>query len=209
MKRMWIALWLAASALGTQHGIADPAAPAPAKLVWCGLDYTWVRMIGSADFRQPQNIFPKMLDSWNMLFLKEMTPKLAELGMTVYPDTSAVRSRNRAVGPAHILRQDGPREAMVLQTHISQEMIASAVRGYSLSHGQGLGLVFIIDRLVKMQQEGCLYIVFFDVASRRILHCERVCEQAGGGGFRNYWFRPAKGAVKRLPSIYKRMLRGR
>jgi hypothetical protein len=63
--------------------------------------------------------------------------------------------------------------------------------------------VFIVDRLVKKQETGCTYVVFFDVQSRKITHSERICAGAGGGGFRNYWFRPIKGAVEKLPKMYK------
>ena len=41
-------------------------------VVWVGLDYSMVRMYGTQDFRQPEEIFPKMLDSWNSLFLTEL-----------------------------------------------------------------------------------------------------------------------------------------
>ena len=76
-------------------------------LVWCGLDYSLVKMIGTLDFRQPDQIFPGMLLAWNGLF--------------TFP--------------------------------------------------------------------------------------ERVCAGAGGMGFRNYWFRPIKDTVKKLPKMYKQARR--
>jgi hypothetical protein len=70
-------------------------------------------------------------------------------------------------------------------------------------------MVFIMDRLVKAQETGCMYVVFFDVASRKVVHSERVCERAGGIGFRNYWFRPVKNVVDKLPKIYKTVKAGK
>jgi len=49
-----------------------------------------------------------------------------------------------------------------------------------------------------------VYVVFFDIGSRKILYFERRCEKAGGMGFRNYWFGPVKRAVKDLPSLYQK-----
>jgi hypothetical protein len=40
-------------------------------VVWVGLDYSMVRMIGGNDFRVPDVIFPAMLEKWNTLFLDE------------------------------------------------------------------------------------------------------------------------------------------
>jgi hypothetical protein len=60
-----------------------------------------------------------------------------------------------------------------------------------------------MDRLVKVQQTGCLYVVFFDISSRKVLKYERFSEKAWGIGFRNYWFRPVKDAVKKLPRMYQ------
>ena len=52
----------------------------------------------------------------------------------------------------------------------------------------GLGLVFIVDRLVKPARKGAVYIVFFDVAKREVISADRVVHPAGGAGFRNHWF---------------------
>jgi len=173
-------------------------------LVWCGLDYSKVKMIGTQDFRQPHQIFPGMLAEWNGLFMVEMLPKLESMAKSVESDLDAVTARNGNASDSQIERADGTRDEMVKPTHITEADVAQAVRDYKLKHDQGLGLVFIMDRLVKAQKTGCLYAVFFDIASRKVLYSERLCEGAGGMGFRNYWFRPVKAAVDKLPKMYKR-----
>ncbi len=201
MKRIRIALMLLSLASAT--GARAEQQPAADTLVWCGLDYSMVKMIGTADFRQPDQIFPKMLEGWNELFLKEMLPQLASMAKSLRTDLSAVTARNAKATPGQIEREDGSKDEKVKPSHISDADIAQAVRSYELKSGQGLGLVFIMDRLVKAQETGCLYAVFFDTASRRVVFSERVCSEAGGMGFRNYWFRPVKNAVKKLPKMYK------
>ena len=74
-------------------------------------------------------------------------------------------------------------------SHISEKDIAASVKGYDLKYKDGIGLVFIVDRLVKVQKVGCLYVVFFDIKSRNVLSSERVCNEGGGAGFRNFWFK--------------------
>ena len=189
-------LALAGSVRAQETGTADT-------LVWCGLDYSMVKMIGTADFKQPDQIFPAAFESWNALFMKEMLPQLEKMAKSSGSDLKAVESRNEKASPNQIEREDGTRDEMVKATHITEADIADIVRSYNLKHDKGLGLVFVMDRLVKAQQTGCLYVVFFDIASRKVVVSERVCADAGGMGFRNYWFRPVKTAVDKLPKMYR------
>jgi hypothetical protein len=172
-------------------------------LAWCGLDYSMVKMIGTHDFRHPEEIFPGMLAKWNDLFIKEMLPHLESITKSVQIDLQSVTARNQTTSANQIEHVDGSHKEMVDTSHISEADIDKAVRSYELKTNEGLGLVFIVDRLVKKQETGCTYVVFFDVKSRKVVHSERICAGAGGGGFRNYWFRPIKSAVEKLPKMFK------
>jgi len=164
-------------------------------------------MIGTLDFRQPDQIFPGMLLTWNGLLMKEMLPQLEKMAKSVRTDLKAVEANNAKASTTQIQREDGTRDEMVTPSHISQADLANVVRAYELKNDKGLGLVFIMDRLVKAQETGCMYVVFFDIASRKVVLSERVCAGAGGMGFRNYWFRPIKDTVKKLPKRYKQAKR--
>lgn len=179
----------------------------PDTLVWCGLDYSMVKMIGTKDFRKPDDIFPGFLEKWNSLFMTEMFPKVKHLARSVETDTKAVEPGNAKANAGCIIREDGSRDEMVNASHITGQDIAAVVKGYELKSSKGLGLVFIMDRLVRAQQKGCLYVVFFDISSRKVVYSERLCEKAKGNGFRNYWFGPIKDAVGRLPRMYKKALK--
>jgi hypothetical protein len=174
----------------------------PNALIWCGLDYSRVKLIGSEGFNQPAEIFPGMLVAWNSLFMREVLPDLEKKFPSLGSDTSAVGAANDKATAKQIDREDGTREEKVNLSHITDKEIASMVRSYKLKHEKGVGLVFVMDRLVKVQETGCLYVVFFDIGSRKVLKCERVSEKAWGIGFRNYWFRPVKSAVKKVPTMY-------
>jgi len=202
MKRIYIALML----LGLTSLRVTRAADAPSDaLVWCGLDYSMVKMIGTADFKQPDQIFPGMLEQWNALFMKEMMPQLEKMTTPVQSDLAAVTARNGKTSDKQIQREDGTKDEMVKPTHITDADLASIVKSLTMTHDSGTGLIFVMDRLVKAQETGCLYVVFFDVSSRKVLHSERVVTAAGGAGFRNYWFKPIKTAVSGLPKQYKQL----
>ena len=199
-KNLTVLLLLSLTAVMTVRA-AETASPDT--LVWCGLDYSKAKMIGTLDFQKPEQIFPGMLTAWNGLFMTEMLPQLEKMAKSVRTDLQAVQARNEAAGPSQIERKDGSSDEMVKPTHITDVDIADIVKSYKLENDRGLGLVFVMDRLVKTQNMGCMHVVFFDVASRKVVRSERVCARAGGIGFRNFWFSPVKEAVKQLPKMYK------
>jgi hypothetical protein len=206
MKRALIAVAMLASVVGP---IRAQESASPDTLIWCGLDYSKVKMIGTADFVQPQQIFPGMLIAWNGLFMKEMLPELEKMAPSLSTDLSAVTAANEKASASQIEREDGTRAEKVDPTHIKESDIAEIVRSYKLKHDKGVGLVFIMDRLVKAQEIGCMYVVFFDVSSGKVIRSTRLCEKAGGMGFRNFWFRPIKEAVKKVPKMYKEVKAGK
>jgi len=180
----------------------------PDALIWCGLDYSRVKLIGTTDFMRPQEIFPGMLVAWNGLFMKEMLPELEKISPSLGSDLAAVGAANDKATAKQIEREDGTREEKVNLSHLKDKDIAALVKSYKLKHDKGVGLVFVMDRLVKVQEMGCLYVVFFDISSRKVLKCERLSEKAMGFGFRNYWFRPVKEAVRKLPPMYQAVKNG-
>jgi len=189
-------------------------------VVWVGLDYSMVRMIGGNDFRVPDVIFPAMLEKWNTLFLDERIELVARaMGKQVAVDIGSVTEHNKTTTAKQIVLTPGP-EDVIEKSHITPQEIASAVRSYKLKQEKGLGLVFIVDRLIeKMPRanmptgnhgtgvtysaaKGAVYVVLFDIAGREIISAKReVSSVASGANFRNFWFGPIKDADKSLARV--------
>ena len=182
---------LASGILGAEKKPQSPLMKA-GTVAWVGLDYSMVRMVGPEDFRKPDAIFPAMLDNWNALFVQERIGRIGgALGKKMVLDTAGMSAHNRQATAKQIIPSAGPEDS-VEKTHLSDSDIAKAVRSYQLETRDGLALVFIVDRLVKPSQNGAVYVVFFDAKTREVLTCDRHIGRAGGGGFRNYWFRLIK-----------------
>lgn len=176
-----------------------PALNSPT-VVWAGLDFTMVRMIGAGAFNNPDAIFPGMLESWNNLFLRERLKSVGtETKKTVLTDIGGAMEANKAATPKQIITAMTPDDTLD-KSHISAADIARAVKGYKLESKDGLGVVMIADRFVKVdkQAQGAVYVVCFDIASREVIASERRVCKAGGAGFRNYWFRVIKDAEPAL-----------
>lgn len=186
-------------------------------VVWAGLDYSLVRMIGTNDFQVPDMIFPDMLESWNNLFLDERIHEMAKsLDRRISVDISGVKAKNKTASKSQIIRC--PLASDTLQeSHIDAQQIAESIKSYKLENTNGLGLVFVIDRFIEKNQgyspedprqrsnsgrftspaSGAVYVVFFDVESREVISLERQTQTVKtGGGFRNFWF----GVIKRTDS---------
>lgn len=166
-------------------------------VVWTGIDYGQVRMVGTLDFYEPDTIFPGYMDKWNGLFLSEMMP---ELGKLLRADVSAATSHlgelhKAASAEKQIIRDDtvSPDES-----YLAPEDVAKRVAEYKLTATEGTGLVFIADQLNKPAEKGCYWVTFYDVGTRKVLGTSRRCGDARGFGFRNYWFGTAKAVMLTL-----------
>jgi hypothetical protein len=187
-------LFMSCAFLAGGCATTPPAHPLPKSdtVIWAGLDYSMVRMYGTQDFKDPDAIFSHYLDAWNALFLQERIKTISSiLNKKVEPDTEHMAERNKIATTGQVIREDGD---FVETSHITSQDIADAVRSYKLSEQSGLGLVFIVDRLVKSQGRGAVYLVFFDVSTRQVIASERVIAKAKGVAFRNYWFGVIKNA---------------
>lgn len=167
-------------------------APAHADVVWTGVDFSYARFIGTGDFNEPSEIFPGYLSKWNKMFVDEIVPDLVgSLKATVSVDNDGIFTVNAKANASQIDRKDGG-QSLLDETIITTATIAEAVKGYPLKATSGTGLVLIVDRYVKLQEQGCTWIVWYDVGTRAVKSSTRSCEKASGFGFRNYWFHPLK-----------------
>src|ERR1041385_7502887 len=78
-------------------------------VVWAGLDYSMVRMIGTDklsllyNFTVPDAIFPGMPERWNQLFLDERVERVAAIiGKKVRIDINGVTERNKTASKDQI-----------------------------------------------------------------------------------------------------------
>jgi hypothetical protein len=173
------------------------------KMIWTGLDFTMTRMVGPGEFTKPDSIFPGMLEAWNDLFLQErisFVEKATKKQLVI--DIGGVTKANKGADAKQIIHPPGA-EDTIEKSHITPEMIAKAVKSYKMENKSGLGVVFIVDRLIKMDKKGtgAVYVVAFDVATREVVYSQREVCRAVGFGFRNFWFGVIKNAEKTLKKI--------
>ena len=173
------------------------------KVVWAGLDYSQARLIGPGEFANPEGIFPGMLNAWNNLVLEERLRFMEkDLGKTIVTDIAGIMAVNKSANAKQIINSPGASDT-IRDSHITMDAIAKSVRAYKLENKSGVAVVFIVDRLIKLDKkgEGAVYVVAFDIGTREVLSSERITGRATGFGFRNFWFRIIKDAEKGLKKI--------
>ncbi len=171
---------------------------------WLGIDYSAVQMVGRHAFQNPDAIFPGFLHAWNEFIGDDplLIPKMRSgVGARVIWGAGAMVPVNEAVTKDRIVARGDFKGRS-----ITPDRLADMVEGYEITAKTGVGLVFAMDHMVKEKESACLYVTFFDLASRSVLQSQRVCGDARGWGFRNYWLGPIKDAVASLFRIRRMRL---
>jgi hypothetical protein len=193
------ALPAAAPAVASDY-VSNPAAVADAeRFVWVGVDFALVQMVGS-DFADLDAIFPGHASQWNarMGSAEAMQTLAWVLGEPVKPSAGHLDARHASVEREGRLREGTGGDHLISEIQLPTEDIARAVASYELAPVDELGLVFIVESMLKEAEVLCLQAVFFEVDSRTVVHAQRYCEPAKGMTFSTHWQAPLERAVKDL-----------
>jgi hypothetical protein len=102
----------------------------------------------------------------------------------VVNELSAVNKLNAARNTETLKVDD---EAAMEKDSVKIADIAKHVKSYELSGKKGIGLVFIMDGMSKLNKEATMYVTLLNLSNKKVLFTERMTGKAQGFGFRNYW----------------------
>jgi hypothetical protein len=89
-----------------------------------------------------------MPEKWNDVFIDERIEGVAaSLGKSVFIDIGGVTERNKMLNTNLVIFLANPGTA-IDESHITKRDIAADVQSYKMEHKSGIGLVFIVDRMV-------------------------------------------------------------
>ena len=137
---------------------------------------------------------------WNNLILNESDKynlKEAYQKSKQTDDLSVANRRNKEVKADELVIN----EPYAFESGTLEEIIAD----YDLKEAKdGLGLVYVVESFNKTREEGVIYVVFFDIASKEILWQEKYSSKPGGFGVRNYWARTINNTIKESGKDYEK-----
>ena len=149
-------------------------------LTWIGVDYTAVQFVPREKFNAVAQHTLEYYRVWNKLFESEkekysICPFIKASDCTTM--TSAVNAVN-AQADTTAIWASGP---------FDKEAIHDMVRRYAPGDRGGVGCVYIATRYDATAETAEYLITFFDMATRDVLHVEKVVTKPGGASVRNYW----------------------
>ena len=170
------------------------------EIVWYGLDFSKAKFVGQFD--QGMGASPasgstmrsKWIPEWNALILKEpqhFDIKKAFRKDNVYNDVAPVNVVNSQMDIDN---------CMVFNPgKIERNEIDAMVKKYKGGDKkEGVGLVFIIENFNKGAENADVYVTFFDIATKKVLICEKTSGKVIGVGMRNYWAGAIKAILKQI-----------
>jgi hypothetical protein len=184
-------------AQGYSQSIADKS------MTFFGVDFSKAKMIGGDGFKDPADVKLKFT-AWNGLFKSEADKydlykpfKKDKIDF----DFTNVESRNQAVKTEGLITNN--------DYSITPAQVESIVRSYDTKGKTGLGCVFVVESFDKSRVAGYIYVVLFDISSKKILVNKRMEEKPGGFGLKNYWAKAILETIEDSQSQFPKWVKGK
>lgn len=158
-----------------------------AKIIWLGLDFTQVRLVGPLGTVDKNELLP-LFDEINMIVISERTKYNFEAALRkdeVPYNLAIVTKLNSEIDPGKAISYASNEEG----ARLNEEAISVLVKQYKIENTEGIGLVFFMETLDKVKEKGTMWVTFFNLADRNVLFTERMSGVSGGISFRNHWVR--------------------
>ncbi len=169
-------------------------------IIWFGVDCSQMQCIGKFGFTNPEDIAKRMVHEWNDLFIiehKKFNINGAFKKDDFIYDLQPVEAQNESIDPKTLVVSDPHK----FDEAIIQKLIQNYVNE---QYAKGLGLVFIVETLNKLETHSKVHVVFFDIDSKEIVQAVKYTGKPGGFGFRNYWANSFYDIIEQLGKDYHR-----
>lgn len=190
---------LAASAQTFGEFLNKPELP----LTFMGVDYSNTKYYGppfTVDQGEMKGLFTKI----NELLEKEadkydLGEALRRTGPVAYV-TYIAESVNLKIDPGTIIV---PSDA-AHRAPFTPQTVEDLVGRYTYPAGStGIGLVFVVEEIVKNKETEIFWVTFVDLSTKKMLYTEKMAGAGLGFGFRNHWAHPLNDGISNTKSRYR------
>lgn len=173
-------------------------------MVWYGLNFSQARMVGQFDQGMGagavtgSDMKSRWIPSWNGLIVSE--PQNFKLGeafhkTNIFNDLAPTEKQNLAIDADKLMTYNSFTFANPAQT--VNDIISSLAGG---EKKEGFGVTFVVESFDKTAMMANMYVVVFDIATKKVLISEKVDAAPKGIGLRNFWAGAVKEALKQIGS---------
>ncbi|CAA6813139.1 MAG: Unknown protein [uncultured Aureispira sp.] len=186
MKLLWIAFYLVITSFSYGQDVSEFFTSLEAEVEFVGLDFSQVKMVGLSTRNTSDEVQGDCFRAWNDLLLQERRKydvKRAFMKRKIFYNFDMLNRLNKKIKPLEIQTDLSPQS-------FSTKKLQLLVDRYDTNEMKSkYGLSFVVHSLNQFRERAYIYVVVFDVATKKILFSAQTSGDAGGFGFRNYWAR--------------------
>lgn len=155
------------------------------KLVFCGLDFSRARFIGSEEFKYLSEMESNFLKEWNVSFSENYKKASKIMGLeNIEVKLDYTNVKNNIVVPEEMIIAS-PKDYKAKNGEVGEAMLSS----YNFSDSQGIGLLYYVEKLDGFNLDSKVHFVVFDIKTKTVLIEEELSGKAKNGEFRKLWLK--------------------
>jgi hypothetical protein len=186
LKKLFILLMLVLPMLPVRAQTVNDIFDPNTTVTWLGWDLTGAIFIGDREKFGSQSDIQRLMKSWNDLMDRERD-KFNVAGMMkkkvkVEYKLDVTTNHNAELDISNILSEKSSDHV-----HLRKDGVEQIVGAYNYEGAKGIGLMFNIESLNKINNEASLWVTFVNMETGQVLLTERMTASPSGGGLRNFW----------------------
>ena len=182
----------------SSQGLKDVFTNSEVPLTYLGIDFSQTRILDQGNADDIRNRLYRSINDLIVDEFKKFDIKGAFRKSNVINYTNAVSEQNGKANIGDIISNNSSDF-----NRLKEADIVKIVKGLDLKGKEGVGVVFIMEAMRKVDKKGdaAIWITFVDMKSKKMLMTERIEEKAKGGfGFRNFWASTIKELIDDIDS---------
>lgn len=186
MKCLWITFCLMITYFGYGQDVGEFFTSMEAEVEFVGLDFSQAKMVGLKTKHASDETQVHYFRAWNDLLMKERQKydvKRAFMKRNINYNLKIVNQQNQDIKWGDFRTDLSP-------PSFSTKRLQKLVNSYNIKEMKSkYGLSFVVHSFNQFRERAYVYVVVFDVTTKKILFSAQTSGNAGGFGFRNYWAR--------------------
>jgi len=165
-------------------------------IVYLGIDFSKCKLLDDGNPSEIRDNYYVSINDLIIVEAKKFDLSGAFQKNNIEHDLSAVKKNNAKANLDEIISTDKKDF-----NRFKESDIAAMVNDLDLSGKQGIGFVFVMEAMRKIEKNSsaAIWVTFIDMKSKKVLMTERVDSKViGGFGFRNYWASTIKNLIDNI-----------
>ena len=190
---MLLSIFLTFPALGQDKSdVFNPST----EITWLGLDFSGAKFIGDRERLGSESDIRRLIDAINELMIKEADKYNVAAALQKKSVENAIEVTTEHNAELDVLAMISPEGKDHI--HLNPSEVEGIISSYDFKGKSGIGLMFNVESLNKLIEEGSFWVTFVNMGSKEVLFTERVTSPPSGFGMRNFWAGSVNGVLAKI-----------